>query len=67
MTSFSELILSELMFSEHKFTQLILSEHKFRPSFGSMYKGRANILRRAGAGLGWAATASGSVICPDLN
>jgi hypothetical protein len=32
-----------------------------------MYKGRAYILGRVGAGLGWLATAYGSVICPDLN
>jgi hypothetical protein len=33
----------------------------------SMYKGRTYILGRVGDGLAWLATASGSVICPDLN
>jgi hypothetical protein len=41
--------------------------YTFTPSFGGMYNERAYILGRAETGLCWVPTASGSIICPDLN
>jgi hypothetical protein len=63
----SSLKLYELPCNGHNFPPIGQLRLTFTPSFESMYEERFYIHGRDGAGLGWVAVASGSVICPDLH